>query len=80
MGCEFEMSELYGEAASGLIEAHHLTPLSHLADGSVVQLNPKRDFAVLCPNCHRVIHRLERPEDLDALRKAIQGGLLAQRR
>jgi len=38
------------------IEAHHLTPLSELK-GQKPKLSPKEDFAVLCSNCHRMIHR-----------------------
>lgn len=71
MGCTFELSEHYGDRAAGLIDAHHLTPLSSLVDGSVVTFNAKTDFAVLCPNCHRVIHRMPDPSDLDALRAEI---------
>lgn len=71
MGCNFELRELYGEKAEGVIDAHHLTPLASLEDGSRVTFDPKRDFAVLCPNCHRVIHRLADPSDLDGLRAEI---------
>jgi len=69
--CDQEMSEIYGELAAGMIDAHHLTPLATLSDGQVVTFDPLIDFAVLCPNCHRAIHRLEDPSDLVALRKLI---------
>ena len=72
MGCTFELTELYGEAAVGVIDAHHLVPLSALDDGEVVSFDPRKDFAVLCPNCHRVIQRLADPSDLSALQAAVR--------
>jgi 5-methylcytosine-specific restriction protein A len=48
----------YGEVGKGFIEAHHLTPLYSLK-GQKVTLDPRRDFSVLCSNCHRMIHRTE---------------------
>lgn len=54
--CGFDFERTYGSIGKGFIEAHHLTPL-HLLKGSKVALNPKKDFAVLCSNCHRMLHR-----------------------
>ena len=54
--CSFDFEERYGEIGKGYIEAHHLTPLSSLK-GQKVFLDPKADFAVLCSNCHRMIHK-----------------------
>jgi len=70
--CEREMVEVYGTLATEMIDAHHLTPLSTLADGQTVTFDPLVDFAVLCPSCHRAIHRLPDPSDLAALRGLIQ--------
>lgn len=54
--CSFNFEACYGEIGKGYIEAHHLTPL-HKLKGQKVALNPKTDFAVLCSNCHCMIHR-----------------------
>lgn len=80
MGCELAMEEIYGAAAIGMIDVHHLTALSSLSDDAVVTFSPTEDFAVLCPNCHRAIHRLPDTSDLATLREMIAGGLLAQPR
>lgn len=56
MGCGLEMGSAYEKCGNNYIEAHHLTPISSLGVESV-KLDPKTDFAVLCPNCHRMIHR-----------------------
>lgn len=56
--CGFNFAETYGAIGADFIEAHHLVPLSELI-GDKVKLDPKRDFSVLCSNCHRMIHRSE---------------------
>ena len=58
IACNLDFREKYGELGKGFIEAHHLTPLSKLK-GQIVTLDPKKDFTVLCSNCHRMIHRSE---------------------
>jgi len=71
MGCDQEMAEIYGSLAQGLIHAHHLAPLATLELDQKIKLDPKRDFAVLCPNCHAVIHRMQDVSDLPGLRAMI---------
>ena len=56
--CGFDFAKHYGSLGAGFIEAHHLTPLSELK-GQRVLLDPRKDFTVLCSNCHRMIHRSE---------------------
>ena len=45
--CSFDFGAIYGEAAQGYIEAHHLIPLSEIPEGHSVELDPEKDFAVL---------------------------------
>ena len=61
--CGIDFKEAYGPIGEGFIEAHHLRPVSKL-EPRKTPMSPKEDFAVLCPNCHRMIHRFERPEDI----------------
>lgn len=56
--CGFDFEKKYGEIGRAFIESHHLTPL-HTLRGQKVTLNPKKDFSVLCANCHRMIHKSE---------------------
>lgn len=55
MACGFSFEEAYGELGAGYIEVHHLRPISTY--GKAVYVNPLSDMAVLCSNCHRMIHR-----------------------
>ena len=56
--CDFDFTEVYGILGHEYIEAHHLVPLATI-QGKRVSLDPKKDFAVLCANCHRMVHRSE---------------------
>ena len=66
--CCFDFGAVYGKAAAGYIEAHHLTPLAELPEGKSVELDPEKDFAVLCANCHRTIHKKGAPKSVEDLR------------
>lgn len=67
--CNFNFQDTYGELGRDYIEAHHLVPLQQLAEGEVREYDVAVDFAVLCSNCHRMIHRQNDPGDLNGLRQ-----------
>ncbi|MEJ7784594.1 MAG: HNH endonuclease [Solirubrobacteraceae bacterium] len=56
MVCDFDFETCYGPRGTGFAEVHHLQPLASLK-GKTVITNPQADVAVLCANCHRMIHR-----------------------
>lgn len=53
-GCGFEFAEVYGAIGKDFAHVHHLTPLSQL-DGAKNTL--LEDLAIVCANCHAMIHR-----------------------
>ena len=67
--CGFDFAAIFGPAGAEYIEAHHLLPLSQLPDDVPVSQDPKTDFAVLCANCHRMIHRKDAPKSVGELQK-----------
>ena len=69
--CSFEFSSKYGELGDEFVEAHHLTPIATLEIGKI-ELNLINDFAVLCSNCHKMIHRLKDPSDLTYFKTLIK--------
>ncbi|WP_080423448.1 HNH endonuclease [Burkholderia ubonensis] len=69
MACNLDMEEKYGPIAAGMIEVHHVTPVSALGAGYIV--DPATDLIPLCPNCHAVVHRHSPPLSLVALRKIL---------
>ena len=53
--CAFDYERSYGSRAHKFMEAHHRKPLSSLKpEGEKVHA---ADYALICANCHRMIHR-----------------------
>ena len=71
-GCYASMGERYGAVATGFIEVHHVTPVSQLEAGYVI--DPVRDLVPLCPNCHGVAHRRVPPFTVDEIRQMLKRG------
>ena len=69
--CNFDFEKVYGDIGKEYIEAHHLIPMSELKKGESRTLT-KKDFSVLCSNCHRMIHKLTDSSDLDELKRIIK--------
>jgi 5-methylcytosine-specific restriction enzyme A len=51
--CGFDFAETYGDRGRGYIECHHIVPL-HTTTGP--RTTRPNDLALLCANCHRMIH------------------------
>lgn len=58
-----------------MVDAPHLRRLSLLATGERVTFDPQSDFAVLCPSCHRLIHRLDDAGDFGALQALVRASI-----
>ena len=52
--CGFDFAQHYGARGEGFIECHHTKPVATLAEGHKTHVD---DLALLCANCHRMIHR-----------------------
>ncbi len=53
--CGFSFETVYGQAGKDFCEVHHIRVLSESNEGEPT--TTLADLAVLCSNCHRVIHR-----------------------
>jgi 5-methylcytosine-specific restriction enzyme A len=51
--CGFDFAARYGQRGAGFIECHHTRPVHTLRPGETTRLS---DLALLCANCHRMIH------------------------
>jgi 5-methylcytosine-specific restriction protein A len=52
--CSFDFEKAYGNIGRSFCETHHIKPLSANVEETETKLE---DLAVLCSNCHRMIHR-----------------------
>jgi 5-methylcytosine-specific restriction protein A len=66
--CGFSFSRAYGSAASDYCEVHHLLPLSAVEKSTQTSLD---HLAVLCANCHRVVHLVNPPYTLEQVRSML---------
>ena len=70
--CGLSMKAMYGDRGEGFCEVHHRTPLFLLDENETIKTNLD-DLAILCPSCHRIVHR-NRFDTLtvEALKKLIE--------
>lgn len=66
--CGFDFEEFYGKHGKEFIECHHKKPVSEIKAGEVTKIS---DLAVICANCHRMIHRIRPWLSLEALKYVI---------
>jgi len=52
--CNFNFEQRYGVIGHGYIEGHHTVPVKDLRKGSQTRVE---DIALVCSNCHRMLHR-----------------------
>jgi 5-methylcytosine-specific restriction protein A len=66
--CLFDFEKCYGAKGRGIIEAHHIRPVETLVEGSRTRLE---DLALLCANCHRMVHAARPWLTVDQLRSLV---------
>ncbi|MFJ6820420.1 HNH endonuclease [Streptomyces niveus] len=74
--CGFDFEGVYGDRGAGYIECHHVLPL-HVAGEGRTKLS---DLALVCANCHRMIHRRAPWPTPGELRASIEQKHAADRR
>ncbi len=63
--CGFVFADKYREPGADYCEVHHLIPL---ADEKQLRITRNQDLAIVCANCHRVIHRRNPPFTMEEMR------------
>ena len=69
--CGFDFAAIYGKLGEGYCEVHHKIPLASLAGARVTTLS---DLAIVCSNCHRVLHRNTPMPSVSELKEHFDGG------
>lgn len=54
------------------LDVHHAAPLHGLAEGETRRYSVPDDFMVLCPTCHRMIHKIDASSDLSKLKQKLR--------
>ena len=68
--CGFIFNDVYGELGDGYIECHHIVPLAEI---NVAQETKLCDLALVCANCHRMLHRRRPWITIQALKQIVDG-------
>jgi predicted HNH restriction endonuclease len=66
--CGFSFVTTYSELGKGFIEAHHKQPIAELKAGSRTRIE---DIALICANCHRMLHAGDRTLSVEELRELL---------
>jgi hypothetical protein len=66
--CDFDFQAVYGSLGEGFAECHHRVPLSELSAGHKTKLS---ELAIVCANCHRILHRCRRMMSIEELRVVV---------
>ena len=67
--CGFSFFESYGELGSGFIEAHHTVPVSEIQGSQKTKIS---DIALVCANCHQMLHRATPLLSIEQLRTIVE--------
>ncbi|MBL1352946.1 MAG: HNH endonuclease [Zetaproteobacteria bacterium] len=70
--CGFDFEFNYGEIGREFIEAHHTKPISELPEFRLDENGEetkKEDIALVCSNCHRMLHRKRPWLEMNQLKK-----------
>jgi hypothetical protein len=63
-GCGFDFERVYGAAGSGYCQVHHKQQLSRRRGATTTRL---ADLAIVCANCHAIIHRNGECREIETL-------------
>ena len=66
--CGFDFAQRYGSVGEHFCEVHHRRSLALRGTGRTTL----RDLAVVCSNCHRMLHRTDNGLSIAALRRRLQ--------
>lgn len=66
--CDFDFCLFYGELGVGFIECHHTKPIAFLNPGDRTKMS---ELALVCANCHRMLHRPKRWLSIPELRTVL---------
>jgi len=67
--CEFDFYQKYGDLGKGFIECHHTIQLSTYETNQKTKLE---ELALVCSNCHRMLHRNSEDMSISKLKEVIK--------
>lgn len=68
--CDFDFEMTFGDIGKDFCEVHHLSPLMEMDKDSETTLD---DLAIVCSNCHRMIHRSSPIFSIEKMKRIFNG-------
>lgn len=68
MVCDFDFEAAYGDVGHGYIECHHLYEMARDEERETTV----SDVAVVCANCHKMIHRGGKLRSIDEMKNLLR--------
>ncbi len=68
--CGFDFGKFYGPVGKGIINVHHITPISEIK--KEYRVDPIKDLMPICPNCHTLIHSRREMFTIDDIKSFIR--------
>ena len=68
--CGFDFEKTFGTIGKNFIEAHHTIPVSEMGKGYETKIE---EIAIVCSNCHRMLHRKRPWLKINELKKIRNG-------
>jgi len=68
--CDFNFEKVYGDIGIGFIHVHHVVDISTTNAKYIV--NPAKDLAPVCPNCHAMLHKTKPAMSIAALKSKLK--------
>ena len=72
--CGFIFKDMYGELGDGYIECHHIIPLADIELQKETKIN---DLALVCANCHRMLHRKRPWITIEELKQIVNNTIIS---
>jgi 5-methylcytosine-specific restriction protein A len=69
--CGFDFARVYGHLGRGFCEVHHKVPLAEVSTEITTTLE---DLAILCANCHRMVHSTNPFKSVEELKRLVTSG------
>lgn len=67
--CGLDPEKTYSSIGKNILEVHHTIPLHRLPEGVITTLS---DLMLVCPSCHRALHKGDAEDNLESLKKMFQ--------
>ncbi|MBN8586544.1 MAG: HNH endonuclease [Ignavibacteria bacterium] len=63
-GCNINKNRKYNIHGKSIFEAHHILPIKYW---EIAKIPKREDYAVLCPDCHRAIHKFMSMKNVETI-------------